>query len=641
MRPTKITALGSVTFSLRKFGGINNRAGSTDIAPDFFTDSLNVDFSTPARLDVRKGYSIFNAVAITGTPEVRTLFRYAGSSVASLFAMCSDGTIRKSQGAGGTFTDSLSGLVTSATRGAIVQFGGRRVDDRTYVGRMFYSDGVNVNKSYSEAEGWLDMGIAYPSTARDGMALDVLYGQGSAGMASGRYALAYTLVNSSKGIESGANPSGHKYDDATYTDPYYWMAPVSKALSASNAGISITFSTYPATGGVTHRKIYRTLTLTGAQVDFPLTKYSGFNYYLATTIPIAVTAVTASANDNELTTNLVLDRGVPPKVKYLAEYQSTLFGAGDVTDAVTKSLVYFSRQLDNSPEEWPIQNYLPVSPDDGDEITLLRRIGDTLVVAKKNQWGVIVGYDESTFRYQPIDTAHGCIAPYSVATTENAIIFLSNDGWRICNGVASQLLCASTMDISQMSLNYAQLDKFQGAYYRGRKFYICGIVTGANTNIDKWVRIQFPDQQWSYDDYVARTALQYYDTSGQEVMYLGNASGQVLTMFGASQFTDNGTAVSYNFTFGPAYMGVLDRVKKFHTLAIESGTSRPTVGIAQAVDGGSLSSYKSVSASTPRTVTGLSKTGRFLNLTVSGQASAATFFNDFEFKANVEPLRRF
>ncbi len=595
---------------LRGWGGINNRDAVTDIQPNQLTDGLNLDFSTPMRLDVRLGFSALNSATISGSGAIMSMHRFVGSADTSLLAFVNDGTVRKMQGAGGTFADSKSGLSTqSGTYGVMVQFGGRRVSTTNYAGRAFFVNGKDANQTYSEEDGWQNMGLEAPSTAPT-LAVSG-YAFTSAAMASGTYYFKTTFYNSNKGLES--NPS---------------QASTVLSLTASGGGITVTL---PATADsqADYKRIYRTTPAGGI-----------YNYLVQ--VAASATAYLATAADSVLGDAVEIDNNVPPKVKYLEEFQSCLFGAGDTTDSVSKSLLYFSKQLDDSPESWPSSYYLSITPDDGDVITLVRKIGDRLIVAKNNSWGIVVGYSPSTFRYVVMDNSHGCIAPRSVALSENAVIFLSNDGFRACNGNTAVLLCEKTMKFDQMNFNLSQLDKFYGAYFRYKRQYICGVVTGSNTQPDKSVKIQFPDQQWGFDDYSFRSIAQFFDTNQNERLYIGGASGTAYTMFPAGLYADAGAAIPWNFESGPIYGGTSPSLtKRWHTAVIDADqTSAPVYNFQYSVDGGNRSDAKSITHSTRQVRTGMNKIGNYTQLYMSGTGSTYTRIHDIELRANVEPPRK-
>jgi hypothetical protein len=588
---------------------MDNKKAPTDIAPESFTDCLNVDFSTPYRVENRLGFAKFNSAAISGTAAVMSLHRYVAPTTTDLLAYMADGTIRRSVDAAGTWADSKSGLNTNAV-GVTVQFGGRRVSSTQYAGRLFFVNGVNAPLTFSSTDGWQNMGLIAPSVAPT---LSAMYGQGSAAMASGNYYFKFTFYASAKGLES--NPS---------------QATTVLALTASAAGVGMVL---PATADsqATHKRIYRTTN-------------SGGTYNLLAEVLASALSFTATAADAELGDVVETDNNPPPVFKYLEEYQACLFGAGDPTDTVTKSLLYYSKQLDDSPEAWPTSYYLSITPDDGDEITLVRKVGDRLVVAKNNSWGVVLGDSPSNFRYVQLDPSRGCIAPWTAWLTDYGLIWLSSDGFRTCNGYQSELICKDTLDIAALGLNYAQLVKFRGVYFKGKKQYICGILTGSNTSIDKAIKIQFPGQEWSFDVYPGLvTYSQFFDGDMNEHIYAGSgAAGFVHEMFGASVHTDDTASIGYHFTFGPAYMGSFERTKKFQTVVIDAdNSSAPAVGFQYSVDGGTMSDVSNLSCTGRYTKKGLNKTGKYTQLKCSGTANTYHRFNDFEIRAGVEKLGRF
>ena len=121
---------------------------------------------------------------------------------------------------------------------------------------------------------------------------------------------------------------------------------------------------------------------------------------------------------------ILLLGGTPPIGNISALWQNYLFVAGVGT---ARARLYFSDLGD--PATWPAINFIDVpSPYDGDPITGLAILYGNLIVFKRNSIYIITGTDPTTFVVSKMNSAVGCVSPYSVVSVDDLVYFVSDKG---------------------------------------------------------------------------------------------------------------------------------------------------------------------------------------------------------------------
>lgn len=144
---------------------------------------------------------------------------------------------------------------------------------------------------------------------------------------------------------------------------------------------------------------------------------------------------TGTCSDNDVYADIVLS-----KAKYLAVYQNKLVFANVTVDGTYyPDRVYFS---DTQDKDGHSGVYITIGFDDGDEITGVIVLGSYLYALKKNSIYRIRGTGEITvpYTFDKTSATEGCIAPYSIQTANNMIIYLSDKGLTVFDGTSSKVI---------------------------------------------------------------------------------------------------------------------------------------------------------------------------------------------------------
>lgn len=173
---------------------------------------------------------------------------------------------------------------------------------------------------------------------------------------------------------------------------------------------------------VSHIKIYRTL-------DFGLGGTPTTAYYLVTTVANATTSYTDTTLDDDLTTLVDVTNTVPPMAFFLEVHKDRVFYANCPSEEDGASLVMWSKS--GNGESVPSTNYQYFDKGDGGAITGICSLIDYLLVFKENKVAVLEGEFESLYY---LSYNIGCIAPWAILKVGDKAIFLSEEGWMMCDG---------------------------------------------------------------------------------------------------------------------------------------------------------------------------------------------------------------
>jgi len=120
--------------------------------------------------------------------------------------------------------------------------------------------------------------------------------------------------------------------------------------------------------------------------------------------------------------------GVSCIPKYVCAFKQFLFFAHTTEGGTTyRSRVRWCEPADIT--SWPSENYLDLDADDGTEITGIELLGDYIVVFKERKIFVLT-YRSGSMVFEPtlVIDGRGCIAPASLTSIYNDLIFFSDDG---------------------------------------------------------------------------------------------------------------------------------------------------------------------------------------------------------------------
>ncbi len=191
----------------------------------------------------------------------------------------------------------------------------------------------------------------------------------------------------------------------------YWHFAVA---GGNNGKVTLTSIPVSSDAQVTGRKIYRT-TQDGAKF-----------YWLTTISDNTTTTFVDNTSDTLLGDEVELGHEVLPNGKFAAWWDNRLWVSGD-------NIVYYS-EIDNPEQFDATYRYVKIRDGkQGDEITQLVEYKDNLYVFKRYSVHII---QRKTTGYGQAQCSRdvGCIAPWSLISLGNLLMFLSYKGWEVYNG---------------------------------------------------------------------------------------------------------------------------------------------------------------------------------------------------------------
>ena len=203
--------------------------------------------------------------------------------------------------------------------------------------------------------------------------------------------------------------------------------------------------------------------------------------------------------------------GDPPRGYYTVSHKNRLW-------MLRGSRLYFSELLDI--EDWPILNFIDISPNDGDEATMLYPSGDYLIISKKNSMWILIGDSYDTFNVRRLSASRGCVAPRSVVMMDELLVFVSDDGVYFSDfaqtTIASERLRKTWDGLNARRLNQA------AAWFAKQKLYVS--LPSANSTInDTIIVFDVLRKAWyKIKDWNVSCATSWVE-AGQQVWLVGHS----------------------------------------------------------------------------------------------------------------------
>ena len=126
------------------------------------------------------------------------------------------------------------------------------------------------------------------------------------------------------------------------------------------------------------------------------------------------------------------------RAKFVKNFQNYVFLANVTVSGTTrKSRIYWSTIKD--PDTWGDADFIDIAPNDGQEITGFKILGDRLVVFKnRSVYNVFFTGDASIpFVVYKSNSSVGCASHWSIQEIDNGLVFLSYDGLYYYDGSSS------------------------------------------------------------------------------------------------------------------------------------------------------------------------------------------------------------
>jgi len=197
-----------------------------------------------------------------------------------------------------------------------------------------------------------------------------------------------------------------------------------------------------------------------------------------------------------------------------------------VSGTAHKSRGYWSAI--DSISSWSSSDFRDVSKNDGQEVTGVAVMGETLVIFKtRSIWNCFfTGDSDIPFIFRKSRSTVGCISGGSIQEVENGLIFRSSDGYYFYDGNNS----FETSHRVKATLDTFASSRFQNvrsAYHIGKNHYISSeTVSGTSTHNRNMVWNSYQNSWSTYDGINANCYVRVY-SSGEERIYFGDFSGYV------------------------------------------------------------------------------------------------------------------
>lgn len=392
------------------------------------TTCSNVKIDNDGSLMSRLGYAERNGTAVTGTPNMMSIYRWEAES-----KFIASGGTNLYLGAE-TSPYNFSSIKSSLTSGGKWEF-------VPYQDQLYMCDG-NDNLKY-DGTNVVTWGIETPtvtSTTATATGSDSFGGDYN-------YKISYVVNNAQEGNASAAIA----VDDtgATYASIELADIPTGEADTVS-------------------RKIYRTND--GGEVY----------YYLATISDNTTTTYSDTTVDASLgTATAPSDKGAPPTCKFCVEHNNFIF----VVNASTPTRLQFSTQTDA--DIFPALNYWDFPRD----ITGICSFAGSLWVFTQNRIYPIHGNDTTDFQRDMVSYyGPGTVSHRSIVKTELGIFYLAKDGVYNFNGSAVQLVSARIAGDENNEIEDI-LDTYKAnacaVYFKGK--YYLSVTSSGTTNNETYI----------------------------------------------------------------------------------------------------------------------------------------------------------
>jgi len=240
-----------------------------------------------------------------------------------------------------------------------------------------------------------------------------------------------------------------------------------------------------------------------------------------------------------------------PSAKYIENYRSRMWVAGNVTypDRIYYSSIPSAEAIpaitwdtDNTTGDW-----IDISPQDGENITALKRDKNALLVFKQNH--IYRVYSTSQTDPDP-KISVGTYSQESVVDAKDGVYFFHPTGiYRYQEG--------GVLDISQPIIDFiknipaSQYENVCGWQDGNHIYWSLGDITeNGITHTNIVIRYTISSQVWTTYSYPTKFVVSSPYNDGTTLYYLaGDSSGNVLKMNTGN--TDNGTAITYSLITRP------------------------------------------------------------------------------------------
>ena len=229
-----------------------------------------------------------------------------------------------------------------------------------------------------------------------------------------------------------------------------------------------------------------------------------------------------------------------PRAAHLLSLHERLFAANiDNGGTLYRSRIQFSNP--GAAGVWDVEDWIDVSPDDGQQITAMVAYGESIIIFKENSVYVLSGTDATSFTLYPLDAEVGTVSPRSVHPSANFLLFFdAKAGVYSFDGADFKKIDEKISLHLLDGMNYSAAYKAAGYVYRDH--YYLSVPWGTNTDNTRMFVRDMRTAAWTQWTY----GVNAY-TLIEADLYGGEASGAGGVYKLKDGVTDDGATISSYF----------------------------------------------------------------------------------------------
>ena len=251
------------------------------------------------------------------------------------------------------------------------------------------------------------------------------------------------------------------------------------------------------------------------------------------------------------------------KAKCVKQYNNYLFLGNCVVSGITnKSRILWSNIKDDL--TWLGTSFIDISKDDGQQITSMHVLAESLIVFKERSIYVVdfTGDSDIPFTVRKSDSNVGTIAQHSVQEIDNGLVFLSYDGLYYFDGHNSYKISLQ-IQTTLLAYNATRFNQARSMRQKNKNRYFLSLPSNGQTNNDVIVVWDYQLNAFSlYSGLAASSMTTVYNSAIDERIYFGDYIGYVYRMdTGADDYPANvQTAINaYYYTNWKHYDDITDQ----------------------------------------------------------------------------------
>jgi hypothetical protein len=243
-----------------------------------------------------------------------------------------------------------------------------------------------------------------------------------------------------------------------------------------------------------------------------------------------------------------------------------------------------------TPETWGANDYVDVTPGDGERITAMVAWRDMVFVFKETKFFVFgttstSGTGSAIFNYRTVATGVGAVGRACAVASPNGVYFLSRRGIYRTTGDAPQLVSRAIDPIFRGGassfytggvLNTAYIARCQLMWHDERLFF--AYPSGTATANDRLLVFDPETDQWLLWDVPANGLSSYFNGTEQQLAFTYATGSNHVGVLSGSFTTDDGTAIASRYQSG-FYEAGKPGADTFTRSTRLWGTGTPTLGV--------------------------------------------------------------